>query len=191
MRRDFTARVVMKLVLLDRDGVINEDSPNHIKSVDEWLPYRTSIAAIARLKQHGLKVAICTNQSGIGRGLISRAELNAIHEALQGAVGALAGSLDGIFYCPHVPEAGCECRKPAPGLLLEAMRKLDEKPEQTVFIGDSRKDLDAASAAGCRAYLVRTGNGAGVETSGQSTKAVAVFDDLAETVDNLIGKSRR
>jgi D-glycero-D-manno-heptose 1,7-bisphosphate phosphatase len=178
----------MRLVLLDRDGVINEDSPNHIKSVNEWLPYAGSIEAIARLKQHGVKVAICTNQSGIGLGLFSLAELNAIHAALHAAVRDAAGSLDGIFFCPHTPDAGCACRKPAPGLLLEAMRELGETPEQTVFIGDSGKDLEAARAAGCRAYLVRTGNGAIAEKSGQAANAEGVFNSLADTVDNLIGK---
>ena len=117
----------MPLVLLDRDGVINEDSPAYIKCPSEWLPIPGSLEAISRLNRVGNRVAICTNQSGLARGLFTIEDLDAIHDAMRRALGGVGGHIDAIFYCPHAPEARCSCRKPEPGLLVRAMHELQAR----------------------------------------------------------------
>lgn len=179
MRLDFTRPGPMpRLILLDRDGVINFDSPSYIRSPAEWRPIPGSLEAIAALTRAGRRVAVCTNQSGIGRGLLSVSCLDAIHALLHDALAALGSRLDQLLYCPHLPEDGCGCRKPAPGMLLECMNAVAAVPEQTCFVGDSLRDLQAARAAGCKGVLVRTGNGARLEAERQ-IQGATVFDDLA------------
>lgn len=177
----------MRAVLLDRDGVINRDSPSYIRTVDDWEPLPGSLEAIVALRAAGYPVAVCTNQAGIARGLIRPADLAAIHDQLRRQLEAMGGGLDGIFHCPHGPDDGCECRKPAPGLLLSACAQLGVPPEQAVFIGDSARDLTAGRRAGARVLLVRTGNGQATLDAGEATD-VAVYDDLAAAARALINE---
>lgn len=170
------------LVLIDRDGVINRDSDQYIKSVAEWQPLPGSLEAIARLTAAGFAVAVVTNQSGVGRGLFSEAALEAIHAAMLEAVAAAGGRIAGIFYCPHRPDAGCDCRKPRPGLLLQAAAVLGCKLAGAPFIGDKWSDVEAARAAGARPILV--GAGATAEAAG----TVEHFADLAEAAETLVAE---
>lgn len=170
---------VTRLILIDRDGVINQDSDEFVKSVAEFLPIRDSIRAMADLHKAGFKVGVCTNQSGVGRGLLSEDTLAEIHGELYRLVDEAGGSIDALRYCPHLPDAGCGCRKPKPGLLIEMMKDLDTRPEETVFVGDALRDVRAAQAAGCRAALVRTGHGTAVEASARALGVRDVYDDLA------------
>ncbi|MDT0618879.1 D-glycero-beta-D-manno-heptose 1,7-bisphosphate 7-phosphatase [Salinisphaera sp. P385] len=177
----------MKLVVLDRDGVINEDSPDHIRSPKAWRPLPGSLEAIARLSQSGYRVVVASNQSGIGRGLFNYDELFGIHEKLQRLVGELGGRIDGIFFCPHVDADQCECRKPAPGLFREIGRRLQVDLSGVPAIGDSRRDLAAARAAGAQPILVRTGNGASTERDYQAEIGdIDIYDDLASAANALI-----
>lgn len=176
----------LRLVLLDRDGVINHDSPAYIKSPAEWLPVEGSLEAIARMTQAGLKVAVVTNQAGVARGKFDLATLMAIHARMHHAVDEVDGRIDAVFFCPHHPDAGCGCRKPAPGMLLEALARFDTEPQDALLVGDSLRDLEAAAAAGVPAVLVRTGNGAALEASGKLPDGVAVHDDLAAVADALL-----
>ena len=175
--------------MLDRDGVINEDSSAYIKSVAEWHPLPGAIDAMARLHRAGCLVSICTNQSGLRRGLFSEADLDAIHRRLESLLSDAGGHLAALSYCPHGPDDGCRCRKPAPGMLLDQLRTLKVSARNAVFIGDSQRDLEAAKAAGIPAWLVRTGNGAAIEQrlrqGNQSDLAhpSATFDSLVDAVD--------
>ena len=175
----------MPLVLLDRDGVINEDSPAYIKRPSEWLPIPGSLEAISRLNRIGDSVAICTNQSGLARRLFTIKDLDAIHEAMRRALVPVGGHIDAIFYCPHAPEERCSCRKPEPGLLVRAMYELRAAPEQTAYVGDSISDMQAALMARCTPVLVRTGNGAASELQARAMGIDQIFDDLAGAVDWL------
>lgn len=158
--------------------MINEDSPDFIRTVDQFIPLPGALDSMARLHRAGFKVGVCTNQSGIGRGFINEDEVRKTHRRLEADLSALGGALDAIVYCPHLPEEGCDCRKPRPGMLLTAMASLSVAPADTVFVGDSKRDLEAALAAGCRGVLVRTGNGR-VTESELSESAKEVYDDLA------------
>jgi D-glycero-D-manno-heptose 1,7-bisphosphate phosphatase len=169
----------MKLVILDRDGTINVDSPDYIKSPAEWQPIPGSLEAIARLQQADYRVVVATNQSGIGRGLFDTQALFAIHEKLQRALGPVGGRIDAFFFCPHKPDDGCRCRKPQPGMLLEVARRFNVAIEDVLVVGDSRKDLDAAAAAGARPVLVLTGNGASTQEQGGLPRGTAIYPDLA------------
>ncbi|RZU99517.1 D-glycero-beta-D-manno-heptose 1,7-bisphosphate 7-phosphatase [Spiribacter vilamensis] len=171
-------------VLLDRDGVINEDADSYILSVEAWRPIAGSLEAIGRLTAAGIPVAVCTNQSAIARGMLSNEGLAAIHHHMRTAVAGIGGALAGIFFCPHGPEAGCGCRKPAPGLINEALRQLGCQPADAIMIGDSRRDIDAALRAGVPAWLVRTGNGR--HTESRQSDNIPVYDDLAAAVDALL-----
>ena len=147
-------------VFLDRDGVINQDSPNYIKSRSEFFPLPGSIEAMVRLSQAGIRVIIITNQSAVNRGMISLDELQAIHHALCKAVSAQGGRITDIFFCPHRPDENCDCRKPKPGLILAACKRHGIDLSHSIMIGDSAKDILAGQAAGCyRTVLVQTGNG--------------------------------
>ena len=148
-----------RFVILDRDGVINHDSPDYIKSADEWVPIAGSLEAIALLTQNDIDVFIATNQAGIARGKLSSEELNSIHNNLQKVVSDSGGLIKDIKFCPHHPDDHCKCRKPEPGLLLELAEVHELDLSEGVYVGDSLKDLRAAEAAGCTAVLVLTGNG--------------------------------
>ena len=148
-----------KFVILDRDGVINEDAPDHIKSPEEWVPVPGSLEAIALLSARGFDIYVATNQSGIARGFLSLDDLSAIHEKLIAAVQKAGGAIRDIRFCPHHPDDDCICRKPRPGLLLDLARDHGLDLKQGDFVGDSPRDLEAAKAAPCRGVLVLTGNG--------------------------------
>ena len=176
----------MKLVILDRDGVINQDSASYIKSPDEWKPIPGSLEAIALLNQAGYRVLVATNQSGIGRGLFEMTTLNEIHNKMHRALGLVGGRVDGIFYCPHTQDAGCSCRKPKPGLLEEIARRFGVSLEGVPFIGDSLRDLQAAAAVGAQSILVLTGKGKKTRKDGGMPENTVIYDDLAAAVHNLL-----
>lgn len=175
----------MKLVILDRDGVINQDSEHYIKSPDEWHPIPGSIDAIARLHKAGYTIAIATNQSGIARGLYDHDTLAAMHEKCKTLVAAAGGAIDCIVYCPHNPDENCACRKPGTGLLKQIETQLNCSVKNVPFVGDSFKDIQAGVTMGCQPILVKTGNG--LKTlANNPTLDVPVFDDLAQFVDRLL-----
>ncbi|MCC5858879.1 MAG: D-glycero-beta-D-manno-heptose 1,7-bisphosphate 7-phosphatase [Ectothiorhodospiraceae bacterium] len=175
----------MGAVILDRDGVINQDSDNYIRSVHEWQPLPGSIDAIARLSRAGWLVAVCTNQSGLARGLFTEDTLNAIHARLVELVEAAGGGIDGIFVCPHGPDDGCDCRKPRPGLLLRAAERLGFSLRDVPVIGDADRDLEAARAVGARPILVLTGKGQRTRNAGKA-EDVETYQDLSAAVDALL-----
>jgi D-glycero-D-manno-heptose 1,7-bisphosphate phosphatase len=175
-----------RLVVLDRDGVINEDSPDSIRTLAQWRPLPGSVEAIARLSQAGWTVAVATNQSGIGRGYLSMATLDSIHSALLSAVQAIGGSIAIVAFCPHTPTDGCTCRKPATGLLTRIEEATGLSARGAPFVGDSPGDMGAALAHGCLPMLVRTGNGLGWEAEARRLGVTRVFDDLASAADWLL-----
>ncbi len=171
-----------KLVILDRDGVINEDSDDYIKSVDEWIPIPGSLEAISRLTRAGYRVAVATNQSGIARGLYDLDSLQAMHEKMTLLLAQRGSGIDGIFYCPHGPDEGCNCRKPKPGLLLQIGKAFNVPLNETYFVGDSRSDVLAAKTVGAKPALVRTGKGQRTLDNHGPFDDVPVYDDLAHFV---------
>lgn len=177
---------MMKLIILDRDGVINEDSDEYIKSPDEFIPIPGSLEAIARLNHAGYLVMIATNQSGIARGYFTMDTLNQIHDKLKHLLNAYGGHYDGIFFCPHGPDDHCGCRKPLPGLLEEISRRLKVDLAGVPAVGDSLRDLQAAQAVGAQPVLVRTGKGERTLAKGGDLKGVPIFANLAEYVDHLL-----
>ena len=175
----------MKLVVLDRDGVINRDSSAYIKGPGEWEPLPGSLDAIARLTARGFTVVVCTNQSGLARGLFDTADLARIHGRMDSAVRAAGGRLSGIYVCPHGPDDGCRCRKPESGLLEAVGRRLGVSLAGVPVIGDSARDLEAARRAGARPILVLTGNGRRTLAAGNAA-GVEHYADLSAAVDQLI-----
>lgn len=149
----------MPLVILDRDGVINEDSDAYIRNLEQWIPIPGSIEAIAKLTKAGCTIAVATNQSGLARGYFSLDEMGKIHRKLHDLVEERGGKIAGIFYCPHLPDARCNCRKPATGLLEDIEQELKVSAAGAHFVGDSLKDLQAAQRHGCLPILVKTGKG--------------------------------
>lgn len=176
----------MALVILDRDGVINEDSDAYVRSPADWVPIPGSLEAIARLNYSGFRVVVATNQSGVARGLFGMAELNAIHQKMHGALARLGGQLDGVYFCPHGPEDGCACRKPQPGLFREIASRQGVDLAGVPAIGDSLRDLEAARMVGAMPILVRTGKGARTERRLPVEWGVAVYDDLAQAAQALV-----
>jgi D-glycero-D-manno-heptose 1,7-bisphosphate phosphatase len=179
----------MKLIILDRDGVINEDSDDYIKSPEEWLPIPGSLQAIARLTQAGYHIVVATNQSGVGRGLFDMATLQRIHDKMHRAVAAQGGQIEAIFFCPHAPEDNCECRKPKPGLFRNIAARLQMELRGVPAIGDTLRDIQAAQAVGARPILVRTGKGAMTAARGEGLAGVAVYADLAAATEDLLRES--
>jgi D-glycero-D-manno-heptose 1,7-bisphosphate phosphatase len=176
----------MKLVVLDRDGVINYDSAEFIKKPAEWKPIPGSLEAIARLNQDGYRVVVATNQSGVGRGLLDMAALNAIHDKMHKAVAHVGGRIDAVFYCPHAQEANCGCRKPRPGLLEDIAHRFNAELAGVPCIGDSLRDLQAAEAVGALPILVLTGKGAQTVAAGGMPANTQTFADLNEAVKAII-----
>jgi D-glycero-D-manno-heptose 1,7-bisphosphate phosphatase len=175
------------LVILDRDGVINRDSAEFVKTPAEWVPIPGSIEAIASLEKAGYTVTIASNQSGLGRGLFDRRALRAMHRKLRRLVSAAGGQVDRIVVCPHGPDNGCGCRKPKPGLLYRLGRHYGADLANTPVIGDSLRDLEAAASVGARPILVRTGNGRKTERALHDRfAAIEVYDDLAAATKALV-----
>ena len=176
----------MKLVILDRDGVVNFDSDQYIKSPAEWRPIPGSIEAIARLNQSGYRVAVATNQSGIGRGLFDMATLNAINDKMMEMVFRQGGRIDALFFCPHTAAEECACRKPRTGMLEEIAARFHTELKGVPSIGDSLKDLQAAESVGAQPILVLTGKGKSTREAGGLPKKTLVFDDLAEASRHIV-----
>ncbi len=176
----------MPFIILDRDGVINYDSADFIKSADEWLPIPGSLEAISRLSQSGYRIVIVSNQSGIARKKLTIDDLNEIHQKMIMHLGQYGGSIEAIVFCPHGPRQGCDCRKPKPGMLFDIANRLRISLKEVYFVGDSQRDLDAAQAAGAKPVLVRTGNGAVLDDSDTVPVDIPVYSDLAEFVDKLL-----
>ena len=169
----------VKLIVLDRDGVINYDSDQFIKSPDEWRPIPGSLEAIARLSHAGYRVVVATNQSGIGRGLFDMATLSAIHEKMFRALALVGGRVDAIFFCPHTADSNCECRKPKPGMLREIGIRFGVDMSGVPCVGDGLRDLLAAEAVGGQPMLVLTGKGERTLREGSMPKNTVIFPDLA------------
>jgi len=179
----------MKLIVLDRDGVINEDSDDYIKSPDEWEPVPGSVDAIASLTQAGYTVVITTNQSGLGRGLFDIDTLNAIHNKMHEHVIKAGGRIDAVFYCPHTPMDDCNCRKPKPGMLHSVRERLDTDLNGVPVVGDSLRDLQAAMAVGATPVLVLTGKGEQTRENNAGLEGnIAVYDDLAAFTESLLAE---
>jgi len=180
----------VKLIVLDRDGVINEDSDAYVKSVEEWIPIPGSISAIARLCEAGWTVAVATNQSGLARGLFDATTLGDMHFKMQQLVMEEGGRVDLIVHCPHGPDDGCDCRKPLPGLFEQIAEHFHlESLTGVPVVGDSQRDLHAGMRLGGIPYLVRTGKGSKT-AKGPLPTGTQVFDDLAAVVDHLLGAKR-
>lgn len=176
----------MKLIILDRDGVINEDSDEYIKSPDEWIPIAGSLEAIARLNRAGYRVVVATNQSGLARGLFDYDDLSQMHEKLHRSLANVGGRVEAIFFCPHGPEDQCRCRKPKPGLFEDIAQRLQLDLTGVPAVGDSLRDLEAAQAVGAAPVLVRTGKGRGTEQKGKGLEGIPIYDDLAAYVSVLL-----
>ena len=176
----------IKLIILDRDGVVNRDSDQYIKSPEEWRPIPGSLEAIARLSHAGYRVVVATNQSGIGRGLFDMATLNAIHEKMHKALAQVGGRLEAVFYCPHTADSMCDCRKPKTGMLREIALRFGVDLAGVPCIGDSLRDLQAAEAVGGQPILVLTGKGEKTLRDGQYPKGTVIFPDLAFAASALL-----
>lgn len=175
----------MKLVILDRDGVINHDSDQYIKSPEEWKPIPGSLAAIARLNQAGYRVVVASNQSGIGRRLFETDTLMAIHEKMHKAVAQVGGRIDAIFFCPHTNADNCECRKPRPGMFREIAARFNADLTGVPAVGDSLRDLQAALAVGAQPMLVLTGKGRKTVDDPELPAETLVFTDLAAAAAHI------
>ena len=177
-----------KLVVLDRDGVINENSGEYIKHPEEWVPIPGSLEAISRLNQSGYRVVVATNQSGIGRNLFNIETLNRIHAHMLNSLATLGGNIEAIFFCPHTPRDKCLCRKPLPGMLLEIASRLRLHLSQTPMVGDSESDLLAAQRAGAQPHLVLTGQGKTTQAQGTLPKDTVVHASLADFADHVLSE---
>ena len=178
----------MKLVILDRDGVINRDSVNFIKNPNEWIALPGSLEAIALLNQSGFRVAIATNQSGIAHGLFDMATLNAINDKMHRALAQMGGRIDAMFYCPHSAEDNCSCRKPKTGMIEDIGRRFSVELNEVYGVGDSLRDLQAFHDAGCKPILVRSGKGEETLTGGNLPKNTLIFADLNEAAQHIIAE---
>ncbi|MES9992567.1 MAG: D-glycero-beta-D-manno-heptose 1,7-bisphosphate 7-phosphatase [Candidatus Thiodiazotropha sp.] len=181
----------MKLIILDRDGVINQDSDAYIKSPEEWIPIAKSLQAIAKLSRAGYRVFVATNQSGLARGLFDIETLNAIHRKMTDAVQQVGGNIDAILFCPHGPDDTCGCRKPKPGLYQEIARRTQQSLQGVPVVGDSVRDIVAAIEVKANPVLVRTGKGeVAKEALKQSHPDVAVYENLYSFTEHLIKQDR-
>ena len=183
---DAHAHRLSRLIVLDRDGVINHDSEQFIKSPEEWRPIPGSLEAIARLNQAGYRVVVATNQSGVGRGLFGMTTLTEIHEKMFKALNQVGGRIDAVFFCPHAANSNCECRKPKPGMLHEIGVRFGVDMEGVPVIGDGLRDLQAASAVGAQPILVLTGKGEKTHAAGELPQRTVVYPDLAFAATALL-----
>jgi D-glycero-D-manno-heptose 1,7-bisphosphate phosphatase len=180
----------LKLIILDRDGVINHDSADFIKSPQEWVPVPGSLEAIARLNQAGYRVVVASNQSGIARRLFDMTALNAIHQKMHGLAQQVGASIDAVFFCPHASLDECDCRKPKPGMFDEIAQRYKVSLKGVPSVGDSLRDLQAAHASGCAPYLVLTGKGEQTNETGGLPPGTLVFADLSTMVNHLLQPAR-
>lgn len=185
----------MNLIILDRDGTINEDRDDFVKSADEWVPLPGALEAIARLNHAGWHTVIATNQSGLGRGLFDMAALTAMHTKMNTALARVGGRIGAVFFCPHAPEDQCSCRKPLPGLFEQIGERYGVELDSVPAVGDSVRDVEAAVAAGCPPHLLRTGKGAlmsdeQIAQLKQQTPELQVHADLAAFAESLIQRER-
>ena len=186
----------MKLIILGRDGILNEYRDDHVKAAAEWVPIPGALEAVSRLNHAGWHAVVATNQAGIGRGMIDMASVNLIHAHMNKLMQAQGARLDAVFFCPHTPEDRCECRKPLPGMMLEIGRRYGIDLHQVPVAADTLRDLQAAQAAGCEPHLVRTGRAAAlddaqVEQWRQQVPGVRVHEDLAALAEHLIARQQR
>ncbi|MGQ0579530.1 MAG: D-glycero-beta-D-manno-heptose 1,7-bisphosphate 7-phosphatase [Betaproteobacteria bacterium] len=176
----------MKLVILDRDGVINQDSEQFIKNPEEWKPIPGSLEAIARLNHAGFRVVVPSNQSGFGLGFFVMGAMNAINDKMYRALGQVGGRIDALFYCPHAAEADCDCRKPKPGMFFDIAQRFNVALAGVPSVGDSLRDLQAAAAARAQPMLVLTGKGAKTRSAGGLPDGTLLFNNLAEAVRHIV-----
>ena len=186
----------MKLIILDRDGTINEDRDDYVKSPDEWVPLPGALEAIARLNHAGWHTVIATNQSGLGRGTFDMAALNAMHVKMNQLLAKQGGRIDAVFFCPHAPDDACLCRKPLPGLLEQIAERFGVVLRDVPVVGDSLRDLLAGAVMGCRTHLVRTGKGARmdapqIEALCAQVPGTQVHADLAAFAEHMILEERK
>ena len=186
----------MKLIILDRDGTINEDRDDYVKSAEEWVPIPGSLEAIARLNHAGWHTVVATNQSGLGRGLFDMAALNAMHVKMNKQLAHLGGRIDAVFFCPHAPADACDCRKPAPGLIKLIGQRYGVHLENVPVVGDSLRDLQAGQLLGCPLHLVRTGKSEGLDAPQlaqmrEFVPEMQVHADLAAFAEALVRSDRR
>jgi D-glycero-D-manno-heptose 1,7-bisphosphate phosphatase len=185
-----------KLIILDRDGTINEDRDDYVKSPDEWVPLPGALEAIARLNHAGWHTVVATNQSGLARGLFDTSALNAVHIKMNQALAKVGGRIDAVFFCPHGPSEGCRCRKPLPGLFEMIAERYGVELTDVPLVGDSLRDLEAGTAVGCQPHLVRTGKGARLDEEQleqilDRVPGTQVHADLAAFAEHLIQDQRR
>ncbi len=186
----------MKLIILDRDGTINEDRDDFVKSADEWVPIAGALEAIARLNHAGWHTVVATNQSGIGRGTYDMAALNAMHVKMNQLLAGHGGRIDAVFFCPHAPADGCTCRKPLPGLFVQIGERFGVPLDRVPVVGDSLRDLQAGAAVGCEPHLVRTGKAAALDDAGieaicAQVPGTTVHADLVAFAEHLIRRARK
>jgi D-glycero-D-manno-heptose 1,7-bisphosphate phosphatase len=186
----------VKLIILGRDGILNEYRDDHVKAPAEWVPVPGALEAVSRLNHAGWHAVVATNQAGIGRGMIDMASVNLIHAHMNKLMQAQGARLDAVFFCPHTPEDQCECRKPQPGMMREIGRRYGIDLHQVPVAADTLRDLQAAHAAGCEPHLVRTGRAAGLDESQveqwrQQVPGVRVHADLGALAEHLIARQHR
>ena len=186
----------LKIVVVDRDGTLNELRDDHVKTPEEWQPIPGALEAIARLHQAGWHVVVATNQSGLGRGLFDMSTLNAIHQKMNEELARLGGRIDAVFFCPHAPEDHCTCRKPLPGLFEDIADRMGVETHEMHAVGDSLRDMQAARNAGCKTHLVLSGRSAGIDEAGlarlhELVGDVTVHADLAAFAETLIAADPR
>jgi D-glycero-D-manno-heptose 1,7-bisphosphate phosphatase len=186
----------LKLIILDRDGTINEDRDDYVKSPDEWVPIPGALEAIARLNHAGWHTVVATNQSGLARGLFDTGAMNAVHTKMNQALAKVGGRIDAVFFCPHGPSEGCRCRKPLPGLFEMIAERYGVELTDVPLVGDTLRDLEAGAAVGCQPHLVRTGKGARLdeeqlEAIVEKVPGAQVHADLAAFAEHLIRSQRR
>jgi D-glycero-D-manno-heptose 1,7-bisphosphate phosphatase len=183
----------LKIVVLGRDGILNEYREDHVKAPDEWQPVPGALEAVARLNHTGWHVVVATNQSGIGRGMIDMASVNAVHAHMHQQLISFGGRIDAVFFCPHAPEEACDCRKPLPGMLLDIARRYGVDPERLVLASDTLRDLQAAQAAGCEPHLVLSGRAAALDGAARARIVEQVpstrsHPSLSAFVDHLLAR---
>ena len=189
-------RSALKVVVVDRDGTLNELRDDHVKTPEEWQAIPGALEAVARLHQAGWHVVVATNQSGLGRGLFDMSMLNAIHQKMNEELARSGGRVDAVFFCPHAPEDHCTCRKPLPGLFEDIAERMGVEPAEMYAVGDSLRDIQAARSAGCKTHLVLSGRSAGLDEAGLArlhdlVGEVGVHADLAAFAETLIAADRR